>query len=109
MESVRGGVVDLDGLVTAPDAMEGRQAPAGARGANDPSAIDRRVRFTLDLARSQHRFLKQFALDAEADASVILRVLLALLEEDELLTKRVLARISKVERDGRLQRPESTP
>ena len=85
--------------------MKGREARAGARGANDPSAIDRRVRFTLDLARSQHRFLKQFALDAESDASVILRVLLSLLEEDELLTKRVLARIAEVEGDGRPQRP----
>jgi hypothetical protein len=85
--------------------MEGRQAPAGARGANDPSAIDRRVRFTLDLARAQHRFLKQFALDAESDASVILRVLLSLLEEDGVLKKRVLARIAEVEGDGRLERP----
>jgi hypothetical protein len=56
------------------------------------------VRFTLDLARSQHRFLRQFALDAEADASVILRVLLSLLEEDGRLTKRVLARIAELER-----------
>jgi hypothetical protein len=85
--------------------MEGRQARDGAREANDPSAIDRRVRFTLDLARSQHRFLKQFALDAESDASVILRVLLSLLEEDGVLKKRVLARIAEVEGDGRLERP----
>jgi hypothetical protein len=85
--------------------MDGRQPRAGARGANDPSAIDRRVRFTLDLTRSQHRFLKQFALDAESDASVILRVLLSLLEEDGTLTKRVLARIAELERDSRPQRP----
>jgi hypothetical protein len=56
------------------------------------------VRFTLDLARPQHRFLKQFALDAEADASVVLRVLLSFLEEDGILTKRVLARIAELER-----------
>jgi hypothetical protein len=55
------------------------------------------VRFTLDLARPQHRFLKQFALDAEADASVVLRVLLSLLEEDGALTKRVLARLAEAE------------
>jgi hypothetical protein len=63
------------------------------------------VRFTLDLARSQHRFLKQFALDAESDASVILRMLLSLLEEDRVLTKRVLARIAELERNSRPQRP----
>jgi hypothetical protein len=62
------------------------------------SATDRRVRFTLDLARPQHRFLRQFALDAEADASVVLRVLLALLAEDGTLAKRVLARIAEPER-----------
>lgn len=56
------------------------------------------MRFTLDLARPQHRFLKQFALDAEADASVVLRVLLSFLEEDGTLTKRVLARIAELER-----------
>lgn len=56
------------------------------------------MRFTLDLARPQHRFLKQFALDAEADASVVLRVLLSFLEEDGILTKRVLARIAELER-----------
>jgi hypothetical protein len=83
--------------VSGPDGAAGRQARLGALGPNN-SATDRRVRFTLDLARSQHRFLKQFALDAEADASVILRVLLSLLEEDGRLTKRVLARIAELER-----------
>jgi hypothetical protein len=91
--------------MSAPDAIEGGQARAGARGASEPSPIDRRVRFTLDLERSQHRFLKQFALDAESDASVILRVLLSLLEEDGVLTKRVLARVGELERDSRPPRP----
>lgn len=79
------------------DAAESRQGRARGREASDP-ASDRRVRFTLDLARPQHRFLKQFALDAEADASVVLRVLLSFLEEDGTLTKRVLARITELER-----------
>lgn len=47
---------------------------------------------TLDLSREQHRFLRQFALDAESDASSILRALLALLEEDRALAGNVLGR-----------------
>jgi hypothetical protein len=54
------------------------------------------VRFTLDLARPQHRFLRRFALDAETDASVVVRTLLAMLEEDSSLAKRVLREVSAV-------------
>jgi hypothetical protein len=59
------------------------------------ASSDRRVRFTLDLARPQHRFLKQFALDLEADASTVMRILLRLLEEDEALAERVATRTRK--------------
>jgi hypothetical protein len=52
---------------------------------------DRKIRVTLDLTREQHRFLRRFALDAEADASSILRALLALLEEDAALAANVRA------------------
>lgn len=55
---------------------------------------NRPVRFTLDLAREQHRFLKLFALDAETDASVVVRALLALLAEDAVIAQRVLRRLS---------------
>lgn len=52
-----------------------------------------RIRTTLDLSREQHRFLRQFALDADSDASSVLRALLALLEEDPELAKTVLTRL----------------
>ena len=61
---------------------------SGRRGASE-----RRIRFTLDLPRNQHRFLKQFALDAEADASVVLRTLLDLLEKDDGLADNLRRRI----------------
>lgn len=54
----------------------------------------RTVRFTLDLARDQHRFLKRFALDAETDASVVLRALLLILAEDPALARTVMRRLS---------------
>jgi hypothetical protein len=50
---------------------------------------------TLDLSREQHRFLRQFALDAESDASAILRALLAILEEDDLLAESVVSRAGR--------------
>jgi hypothetical protein len=74
------------------DRAKPRQGQLAPRARRDP-ATDHRVRFTLDLERPQHRFLKQFALDADSDASVVLRVLLSLLEEDRTLAKRVRGRI----------------
>lgn len=72
-------------------------APTGAQ-ADDVDVLQptaaQRVRFTLDLAREQHRFLKHFALDAEVDASVVVRVLLLILQEDEALAERVLQRLA---------------
>lgn len=53
----------------------------------------RRVRYTLDLSPEQHRALKRFAFDAEADASAIVRALLAELGSDPALAGRVLDQI----------------
>lgn len=63
------------------------------RGFPKLESADRRVRFTLDLTREQHRFLKRFAVDAETDASVVMRALLALLQNDEKLARRILAEV----------------
>jgi hypothetical protein len=67
--------------------------PAANKGAAGSS--NRRVRITVDLAREQHRFLRRFAFDAEADASSVLRALIGLLEEDEGLAKKVLSRTDR--------------
>lgn len=72
---------------------EGHQAATPA-GPGD----ERRVRYTLDLSREQHRFLKYFAFDAGTDASVVMRALLALLQNDERVARRVR---SEVERESR--------
>jgi len=78
----------------------GRTGDKGSPGGRSTGArADRRVRFTLDLTRQQHRFLKQFALDVEADASNVMRTLLRLLEEDGALAKRVVTRV----REGRTE------
>jgi hypothetical protein len=51
------------------------------------------VRFTLDLDRDRHRFLKQHAVSLDADASQVLRALLDELRDDPALAGRVRDRI----------------
>jgi hypothetical protein len=60
-----------------------------------PTREDPRVRYTLDLSREQHRFLKRFAFDAETDASVVMRAMLALLQHDERFARRVRAALER--------------
>jgi hypothetical protein len=60
---------------------------------NRPSG--ERIRITLDLSREQHRFLRQFALDADSDASSVLRTLLDLLKADSELAKAVLRQVAR--------------
>jgi hypothetical protein len=51
------------------------------------------VRFTLDLDRDRHQFLKQYAVRIEADASQVVRALLDLLRDDPALIVRVQERV----------------
>ncbi len=66
---------------------------ATTAGAATAPTRGRRVRYTLDLSPEQHRALKRFAFDAEADASAIVRTLLAELGSDPALARRVLDQI----------------
>jgi hypothetical protein len=51
------------------------------------------VRFTLDLDRDRHQFLKQYALRLETDASRVVRALLDQLRADDALADRVRERV----------------
>jgi hypothetical protein len=77
--------------VRPPDASRRGRDRSGESG--NPPRAERRIRLTLDLTREQHRFIRRFALDAETDASSVLRMLLALLEEDSKLADQVLRRL----------------
>ena len=55
----------------------------------------RKVRYTLDLEPEQHKNLKRFAVEADADASEVMRALLALLYTDTQVRNAVLTAISK--------------
>jgi len=54
----------------------------------------RKVRYTLDLEPEQHKNLKRFALEADADASEVMRALLVLLHSDAQVRNAVLTAIS---------------
>jgi hypothetical protein len=69
------------------DAREKESAP--------PADEERRVRYTLDLSREQHRFLRRYAFEAELDASVVMRTLLALLQNDETVARKVRSELER--------------
>ncbi len=55
---------------------------------------DRMVRVSVDLPRSDHKFLRDFAYDAESDGMSVMRTLLEEMREDEDLAERVLDRLT---------------
>jgi hypothetical protein len=70
-----------------------RVAPRPAPTAATRPAGEKPVRYTLDLSREQHRFLKQFALDSEVDASEVMRALLRQLQNDSGLASKVQSKL----------------
>ncbi|GHF63588.1 hypothetical protein HNQ07_004494 [Deinococcus metalli] len=89
-------------------AAASREKPASTTSAPDEPSVDmpptspapavpraRRVRFTLDLNPEVHKDLKRFALEADADASEVMRALLAILHSDPQVRNAVLTAISK--------------
>ncbi|WP_339097962.1 hypothetical protein ACINK0_15770 [Deinococcus sp. VB343] len=85
-------------------ATAGREKPVSTASAELPAMPEaeppakpprvRRVRFTLDLDPEQHKALKRFALEADADASEVMRTLLAQLQTDTALRNAVLTALS---------------
>ena len=57
--------------------------------------VDNRTRYTLDLTREQHRFLKRFALEIDVEASKVMRVLPQLFQTDRDLSSRVTRELTK--------------
>ena len=55
---------------------------------------DRMVRVSVDLPRPDHKFLRDFAYDAESDGMRVMRALLEEMREDEGLAERVLDRLA---------------
>ncbi len=51
------------------------------------------IRFTFDVAREQHRFIKHFVYDSDSTASAVTRALWELVAEDNALAQRVRSRV----------------
>jgi hypothetical protein len=78
----------------APAAEAGMSAPAATIPVPQRPRPEKPVRFTLDLDRERHRFLKGYAAEIEADgAAEVMRALLDELRDDPQLADKVRARI----------------
>ena len=87
----------------APQRSSQRVQPAGETpaigSAGRGSAGSRREktkRITVDLPRSEHKFLRDFAYDNDTDGMRVVRALLLELRDDPGLSPRVLARITEL-------------
>jgi hypothetical protein len=78
-------------------AEEGREAPR--RRGRPRTRTGRMVRVSVDLPRPDHKYLRDFAYDAESDGMSVMRALLEEMRDDENLAERVLDRLS-VEHGG---------
>lgn len=90
----RGGVSPIagrDSLEGSDSQVEGQSGEMGeGRGDSKPKT----KRITVDLPISEHRFLRDFAYDHDADGMRVVRALLAELADDPELAARVHARLA---------------
>lgn len=76
-----------------PAQTDSLSSPPARNGGRIRRPVELPARFTVELQRSQHRYLKRFAMDADSDASSVIRALLTLLEGDPGLRERVQERV----------------
>lgn len=84
-------------------ALRGANPPAPAEPQGEPALARRRrggVRFTFDVSREQHRFIRQFVLDSETTASAATRTLWMLVQEDSALAERLRGNLVPQEEAG---------
>ena len=86
--------------VAIADAVAATETPSPVSTSSNVAATKRVVRrsrgqtparFTVELPRPQHRFLKRFALNEDSDASSVVRALLTLLKEERAVADAVSA------------------
>jgi len=81
-----------DGGEAAPNATT--QERPGRRTGRPRTKPDRMVRVSVDLPRPSHKYLRDFAYDAESDGMSVMRALLEEMRADEELAERVLDRLA---------------
>lgn len=89
------------GLARETPARQGRsRVEGGPAAAGDQSTRrtkrerERMVRVSVDLPRPQHKYLRDFAYDAESDGMSVVRALLEEMLEDEDLAGRIVDRLA---------------
>ncbi len=60
-----------------------------------PTKPERMVRVSVDLPRPSHKYLRDFAYEAESDGMSVMRALLEEMRQDEDLAERVLNRLAE--------------
>ena len=80
------------------DMVSGEATPATVSDSADEKAYrsksERIVRVSVDMPRSSHKYLRDFAYDAETDGMSVMRGLLELLQEDPELAERLRERLA---------------
>ena len=90
-----GGGVSVPGFPgAAAVAAEPETREAPSRRGRPRTRTERMVRVSVDLPRPDHKYLRDFAYDAESDGMRVMRALLEEMREDEDLAERVLDRLS---------------
>ena len=80
---------------TAPAAPRTTSETPKKRGRPARSKPERLVRVSVDVPRSRHKFLRDFAYDAETDGMSVMRALLFEMADDPKLQARVRNRLSR--------------
>ena len=73
-------------------ALRGEAAPVGVAPLVEQQLQKQKsdaVRFTFDVVRDQHRFIRQFVLDSDTNASAATRTLWTLVQDDSGLAERL--------------------
>ena len=78
---------------TAAGARPSPPPAQASRPASEPAPSDRQSsqvqRFTINLPKAQHRYIRQFALANDSDVSTIIRLLLSRIESDPVFAEDV--------------------
>lgn len=93
LAKLRTGLARDTPATRAPDGVAREKPKSNPRQGWAAPAGEKMVRVSVDLPRSRHKFLRDFAYDAETDGMSVMRGLLEILQEDSDLADRLRDRL----------------